>query len=169
MTSFQYLGSLRIAALLCFLLLPGPLAGTEGAYNVVGRSEVLEAMQQHYGNYELTATTNGAWLADVVSYLARQARERDPDGLPLFIGHEAWFRSFLAVTGRTEDTVPEYALLNYRYEQNMEVDYRLDRVIREVEEGPMPELAVPCAYHMGGRAGQARLVFVPGYTFDAAF
>ena len=142
MTSFQYLGSLRIAALLCFLLLPGPLAGVEGAYNVVDRSEVLEAMQQHYGNYELTSTTNGAWLADVVSYLARQARERDPDGLPLFIGHEAWFRSFLEVTGRTEDTVPEYALLNYRYEQNMEVDYRLDRVIREVEEGPMPELAV---------------------------
>ena len=33
-------------------------------------------------------------------------------------------------------------LLSYRYEQNMEVDYRLDRVIREVEEGPMPELAV---------------------------
>ena len=142
MTSFQYLGSLRIAALLCFLLLPGSLAGVEGAYNVVGRSDVLEAMQQHYGNYELTATTNGAWLADVVSYLARQARERDPDGLPLFIGHEAWFRSFLAVTGRTEDTVPEYALLNYRYEQNMEVDYRLDRVIHEVVEGPMPELAV---------------------------
>ena len=142
MTSFQYLGSLRIAALLCFLLLPGPLAGVEGAYNVVGRSEVLEAMQQHYGNYELTATTNGAWLAEVVFYLARQARERDPDELPLFIGHEAWFRSFLAVTGRTEDTAPQYALLSYRYEQNMEVDYRLDRVIQEVEEGPMPELAV---------------------------
>ena len=142
MTSFQYLGSLRIAALLCFLVLPGPLAGVEGAYNVVDRSEVLEAMRQHYGDYELTSTTNGAWLADVVFYLARQARDRDPDGLPLFIGHEAWFRSFLAVTGRTEETVPEYALLNYRYEQNMEVDYRLDRVIQEVEEGPMPELAV---------------------------
>ena len=48
----------------------------------------------------------------------------------------------MEATGRTEDTVPEYALLNYRYEQNMEVDYRLDRVIREVVEGPMPELAV---------------------------
>ena len=142
MTSFQYLGSLRNATVLCFLVLPGSLAGVEGAYNVVGRSDVLEAMQQHYGNYELTVTTNGAWLADVVFYLARQARERDPDGLPLFIGHEAWFRSFLEVTGRTEDTVPEYALLNYRYEQNMEVDYRLDRVIREVVEGPMPELAL---------------------------
>ena len=75
-------------------------------------------------------------------YLVRQARARDPDGLPLFIGYEAWFRSFLEVTGQTEHTVPRYALLNYRYEQNMEVYYRLDRVIGEVEEGPMPELAV---------------------------
>ena len=143
MTSFQYIGSLRIATVLCFSLLPDQLVGVEGDYNVVDRSEVLAAMRQHYGNYEeLTATTNGAWLADVVFYLARQARERDPDGPPLFIGHEEWFRSFLAVTGHTEHTAPRYALLNYRYEQNMEVDYRLDRVIREVVEGPMPELAL---------------------------
>ena len=142
MTSFQYIGSLRIATVLCFSLLPDQLVGEEGDYNVVDRSEVLAAMRQHYGGYELTSTTNGAWLAEVVLSLVRQARERDPDGSPLFIGHEEWFRSFLAVTGQTEDTVPEYALLNYRYEQNMEVDYRLDRVIREVMEGPMPELAV---------------------------
>ena len=142
MTSFQYIGSLRIATVLCFSLLPDQLVGVEGDYNVVDRSEVLAAMRQHYGGYELTATTNGLWLADVVFYLARQARERDPDGPPLFIGHEEWFRSFLAVTGHTEHTAPRYALLNYRYEQNMEVDYRLDRVIHEVVEGPMPELAV---------------------------
>lgn len=142
MTSFQYIGSLRIATVLYFSLLPDQLVGVEGDYNVVDQSEVLAAMRQHYGGYELTATTNGAWLAGVVLSLARQARERDPDGPPLFIGHEEWFRSFLAVTGQTEDTVPGYALLNYRYQQNMEVDYRLDRVIREVVEGPMPELAV---------------------------
>ena len=142
MTSFQYIGSLRIATVLCFLLLPGPLAGVEGAYNVVDRSEVLEAMRQH-GDYDLTAVTHGArFQAEVVFYLARQARERNPDGLPLFIGYEDWFRSFLAVTGRTENTAPQYALLSYRHGQNMEVDYRLDRVIREVKEGPMPELAV---------------------------
>ena len=142
MISFQYIGSLRIATALCFSLLPDQLVGVEGDYNVVDQSEVLAAMRQHYGDYELVATTNGAWLAEVVFYLARQARERDPDGPPLFIGHEEWFRSFLAVTGQTEHTAPRYALLNYRYEQNIEVDYRLDRVIREVVEGPMPELAV---------------------------
>ncbi len=142
MTNFQYIGSLRIATVLCLLLIPDQSAGVEGAYNVVDRSEVLEAMQQHYGGYELTAASNGWFLAGVVFSLVQQAKERDSDGLPLFIGHEEWFQSLLAVTGQTEDTVPEYALLNYRYKQNMEVDYRLDRVIHEVKEGPMPELAV---------------------------
>ena len=139
---FQYTRSLRIATVLCFLLLPGSLAGVEGAYNVVGQSEVLEAMRQH-GDYDLTAVTHGArFQVEVVFYLARQARGRDPDGLPLFIGHEEWFRSFLEVSGQTEDTAPQYALLSYQHRQNMEVDYRLDRVIREVVEGPRPELAV---------------------------
>ena len=142
MTNFQYVGSLRIATVICLLSLPDQLVGAEGDYNVVDRSEVLEAMREHYGGYELTSTTNGAWLANVVLSLAQQAMERDPDGPPLFIGHEEWFRSFLEVTGHTEDTVPEYALLNYRYEQNMEVDYRLYRVVREVMEGPMPKSAV---------------------------
>ena len=66
----------------------------------------------------------------------------DPDELPLFVGYEDWFRAFLAVTGRTEHTAPQFALLSYQHRQNMEVDYRLERVIREVVEGPMPELAV---------------------------
>jgi hypothetical protein len=98
MTSFQYIGSLRLATVLCFSLLPDQLVGVEGAYNVVDRSEVLAAMRQHYGGYELTATTNGLWLAEVVFSLVRQAKERDSDGPPLFIGHEEWFQSLLTVT-----------------------------------------------------------------------
>jgi hypothetical protein len=93
--------------------------------------------------YDLTVTTNGARLqVDVVLYLVRQARERDPDGLPLFFGYEDWFRSFLEVTGRTEHTAPMYALLSYRHGQNLEVDYRMDQVVREVKKGPLPELAM---------------------------
>ena len=146
MWSFRAIGNmgwrLGIVSVLCFFLLPGPLAGVEGAYNVVDRSEVLEAMRQH-GDYDPTATTNGArFQAEAVLYLARQARERDPDGLPLFIGYEDWFRAFLEVTELTEHTAPQFVLLSYQHRQNMEVDYRLDRVIREVVEGPMPELAV---------------------------
>ena len=87
-------GRLRIITVLCFLLLPGPLVGVEGSYNVVDRSEVLEAMRQH-GDYDPTATTNGArFQAEAVLYLARQARECDPDGLPLFIGYEGLVSGF---------------------------------------------------------------------------
>lgn len=138
----QYIGGSRIAVLFCLLTLPGPLTAVKQDQIVADQSELLEAMGRHYGDYELTSTTNGAWMAEVLFDLARQARERDPGGMPLFIGHEDWYLSFLAATGRTEDTVPEYALLNHRYEQNLELDYREDRAIREVEEGPVPELAV---------------------------
>ena len=143
-----------MAALVCLLTLPGPLAGGERAQNVADRSELLEAMRRHYGDYELTSTTNGAWMAEVLFDLARQARERDPAGMPLFIGHEDWYHSFLAATGGTEDTVPEYALLNHRYEQNLELDYREDRAIREVEEGPVPELAVNVRMSWEGGPGR---------------
>ena len=71
--------------------------------------------------------------------------ERDPEGPPLFIGYEDWFRAFLAVTGRTEHTAPQFALLSYQHQQNMEVDYRLDRVIREVKEGADAGTGCECA------------------------
>ncbi len=159
MTSFQFIGGLRIATVLCFLLLPDQRACVEGdvarpAYNVVDRPKVLEAMRQ-CGDYDPTATTNGArFQADVVLYLARQARERDPDGLPLFIGYEEWFRAFLEVSGRTDDTAPLYALLAYRHGQDIEVDYRVDRVIREVKKGPLPELAVNVRIRWEDRPGK---------------
>ena len=143
MTSSQYVGSLRIATVLCLLLLPDQLVGAEGDYNVVDRSEVLEAMRQHYGGYETNiddqrrVVGRGGAFSCAASWGARSRRPAR-----CLLGTRSGFRSFLAVTGHTEDTAPEYALLNYRYEQNMEVDYRLDRVIREVVEGPMPELAV---------------------------
>ncbi len=80
--------------------------------------------------------------ADVVLYLVQQARERDPEGTPLFIGYKDWFRAFLEVNGLTEDTVPVYSQLAYRHGQDMEVDYRAERVIREIKKGPVPDLAV---------------------------
>ena len=147
MTSCRYIWGLRIATVLCFLFLsrqPVCVAGdvARPGYDVVGRPELLEAMRR-CGPYDPTATTNGArFQADVVLYLARHARKRDPQGLPLFVGYEDWFRAFLEVTGRTENTAPLYALLSYRHGSDMEVDYRADRVIRKVEKGPTPELAV---------------------------
>ena len=144
MTGFHYKGGLKIATLLCFFFTldrPACADGVRPGYQVVSRAEIVEAMRQ-CGDYDPTATANGArFQSDVVSYLARKARERDPQGLPLFIGYENWFRAFMEVTARTEDAMPLYAQLAYQYKQNTEVDYRTDRVIREIVEAPTPELA----------------------------
>ena len=147
MTGFHYKGGLRIATLLCFFFFFDQPAcieadGVRPGYQVVSRAEIVEAMQQ-CSDYDPTATTNGArFQSDIVLYLARKARARDPQGLPLFIGYEDWFRAFMEVTARTENAMPLYAQLSYQYKQNMEIDYRIDRVIREVREAPTPELAI---------------------------
>ena len=147
MTSFRYKGGLRIATLLCFLFLPDQIVYAEAdevrpGYQVVSRAEIIEAMRQ-CDDYDPTATTNGArFQGDMILYLAQKARARDPQGLPLFIGYENWFQAFMEVTARAEDAMPQYAQLAYQYKQITEVDYRVDRVIREVKEAPTPELAV---------------------------
>ena len=109
---------------------------------VVGPQELLKAMQEEQG-YEPTATTNGArFQAEVLLRLAQQARSRDPKGPPLWVGHEDWYRAFLEVTGCTAERAPLYAQLAYQHGQDMLVEYGVDRVIRKVEKGPRPELAV---------------------------
>ena len=141
---FHYKGGLRIATLLCFFFLldrPAYADEVRPGYQVVSRVEIVEAMRQ-CGDYDPTVTTNGVrFQGEMILYLARKARERDPQGLPLFIGYEDWFRAFMEVTARTKDAMPQYAQLSYQYKQNTEVDYRIDRVIREIVEAPTPELA----------------------------
>ena len=145
MTHFHYKGGLRIATLLCFFFFldrPACADDVRPGYQVVSRAEIVEAMRQ-CDDYDPTATTNGArFQAEMVAYLARKARARDPQGLPLFIGYEDWFRAFMEVTALEEDAMPQYAQLSYQHKQNMEVDYRVDRVIRKIKKAPTPELAV---------------------------
>ena len=147
MTGFHYKGGLRIATLLCFFFILDQPAyieadGVRPGYQVVSRAEIVEAMRQ-CDDYDPTATTNGVrFQGKMILYLAQKARARNPQGLPLFIGYENWFQAFMEVTARTEDAMPQYAQLSYQHKQNMEVDYRIDRVIREIVEAPTPELAV---------------------------
>ena len=145
MTSFHNKGGLRIATLLCFFFFldrPACANDMRPGYQVVSRAEIVEAMRQ-CGDYDPTATTNGArFQGDMILYLAQKARERDPQGLPLFIGYENWFQAFMEVLARTENAMPQYARLSYQYKQITEVDYRVDRVIRKIVKAPTPELAV---------------------------
>ncbi len=112
---------------------------------VVSRQTLLEAMRRSKG-YDPTATTNGArFQAEVLLHLVREAKTQNREGARLFLGHEDWFRAFLEVTGRTEKTAPQYALLAHRHGQDTEIDSRRDRVIRNVKQGPRPDLAVNVA------------------------
>lgn len=111
-------------------------------YQIVSRKEILEAMRQA-GDYDITATTNGARFQwEVIFDLAHRAWERDPHGAPLFIDSEDWFRAFMEVTGRMESEMPLYARLTFKHNQHMDVEYRRDRIIRKVIEGPTPRFAL---------------------------
>ena len=147
MTNDRYIPGLSCVTLLvCLILAHQPACAGEGAgdpaHQVVSRQEILEAMRQ-VGGYDPTATTNGARFQwEVVLDLARRAEQRDPKGPPLFINCADWFRAFMEVAGRTESEMPLYARLSREYEQHFDVEYRMDRVIRKVIDGPAPQFAL---------------------------
>lgn len=122
-------------------LLPSDAWAEDTPHRLIRHDELLAAMRQH-GNYDPAATTNGArFQVEVLLHLARQFREVDPQGPPLRTDGDDWFASFLEVTGLEEDEAPMYARLSYENGQRTEVDYRRERVIEEVREGPTPDLA----------------------------
>ena len=54
--------------------------------------ESATAIAQRRG-YDVLATANGGRLqAEVLLHLARAAQEKRPDGPPLLVGHDDWFR-----------------------------------------------------------------------------
>jgi len=126
------------AGLFALLLAPA----TPAQARPVAQEQILEAMRASQG-FDPTATTNGArFQAEVLLRLCRQARARDPQGGPLFLGHAEWFSAYLARTGLAAEKAPPFVRLPYDYGQDMVVDYRMERVLREVTEGPSPALAL---------------------------
>jgi hypothetical protein len=108
---------------------------------VVTQQEILEAMQQTQG-YDPTAITNVARLqADVLLYLIRLAREREPEGPPLLIERKDWFLAFLEANHITADEAPTFARLSFQHNQNQVIDYRIEHVIKKVQKGAAPILA----------------------------
>jgi hypothetical protein len=105
-------------------------------------ADVLDAFAQRRG-YDLLATANGGRLqAEVLLHLARAAQQTRPDGPPLLIGHDEWFRALTQVAGVPAERAPIYTRLAWQNKQDVLVEYRPSRVIREVEKSPAPRLAV---------------------------
>jgi len=132
-------------ALICALLVLSAepnLQANDFARQVVSREELREAMQQQTG-YDPTATTNVArFQAEVLLHLARQARERNPEGPPLLIHHGDWFWAFLEANQLALSQAPNYSLQAWNHQQDQLIDYNLKHVIKKAERGPSPQLAV---------------------------
>jgi hypothetical protein len=106
--------------------------------------------------YNILATTNAArFHAEVLLRLARQARERDPEGGPLFIRQEDWFQALLKVSGIGEEGAPTFASLAKKNGQDFLVEYRENHVIRQVVRGPTPSLALDVNYSWALRPNKA--------------
>jgi hypothetical protein len=127
--------------LLSAFFLAAPGAGAETPW-AVPFAEVLEAIDQSRGYDRLAITNGGRLQADVLLRLARSAREKRPDGPPLWVGHDDWFRALLQVTGTSAERAPLYTRLAWENKQDVVVEYRPSRVIREVVQGPPPRLAL---------------------------
>ena len=121
---------------------PSPSAGEACSVRQIQRNELAAAMRQH-GDYDILATTNrGRFSSELLLQLAREARQRDPNGSPLYINSEDWFFAYIATAGVGMMDAPLPAKLGFENGQRVLIEYRPDRVIRETKKGPEPILAV---------------------------
>ncbi|OGG52758.1 MAG: hypothetical protein A3F84_10025 [Candidatus Handelsmanbacteria bacterium RIFCSPLOWO2_12_FULL_64_10] len=123
----------------CFL---SPLHAAErDSLRIVTREELAQAMRQH-GPYDVTKTTNAGRLqAETLLALVRRAQAGDPDRRPLFISHKDWFEVYLEVAGLKAGAAPIFARLGYEYGQDVRIERRPERVIRNIK-GSQPQAAL---------------------------
>jgi hypothetical protein len=135
--------ALRIATLLAAASTAGaagPTAEWDQARRIP-RGEIAAAMALSRG-YTLTATANGPRLqAEVLLRLVRRCAAEDPERRPLLLGHQEWFLAFLDRTGLVADQAPLYVRLPHEMGQDLWIDYRRERVVEAVVEGPQPLIA----------------------------
>jgi hypothetical protein len=132
-----------ILALAAALAMPiAAPAATPPGVRVVTQREMGAAMAESQG-YNLLATTNGPrFQSEVLLRLARQAQASDPRRTPLFLGHREWFLAYLERTGLTADKAPLFVRLSAQYGQDIVVDYRREKVIRQAAPAAIPGMAL---------------------------
>ena len=108
---------------------------------VLSTAEVLAAMRMCDG-YSLTATANNARLqSEVVLHLIHEAERGDRERRPFLVGHREWYEAFLARTGLSPAALPPAVRISTDLEQDLLVDYRCERVVSAVLQGPQPVTA----------------------------
>lgn len=120
------------------VLARGPGPGAAQDFRTVSRQDIVRTMAPSRG-YDLTATANGPRLqAEVVLHLIREAQSIDPERRPLLVGRREWFEAFLERTGLPAERAPLYVRVPYQLGQDLQVDYRREKVVEAVLEGRDP-------------------------------
>jgi hypothetical protein len=115
--------------------------------------DVKGAIAQSRG-YDILATTNGGRVqAEALIHLARWAQETRPEGPPLLVGHDEWFRALLQVAGVPAERASNYARQAWLHKQDVLMEYRPSRVIRQVIQGPSPHMALDVTVSWPAAAG----------------
>lgn len=106
-------------------------------------AEDLRAAIRARKGYDITATPNqGRFLAEVLLDLARRHRGQSAEGRPFILRYEEFFPAFLQVTDLAAEEAPPGFRHADRVGQKIVVEYRRDRVIERVDEGPVPRQAL---------------------------
>lgn len=117
------------------LVLAAVLAAAPSGLVPVSTGQIAAAMRLCHG-YDPIATTNGGrFQADVLLHLA-DAAERDRVAQPLFVGHQEWFDALLEVRGLKAAQAPLYCRLAREHGQDLAFEFRTDRVVERVVQGP---------------------------------
>ena len=107
----------------------------------VTREEMLQAMAAH-GAYSLTATTTSMRFGtEALLKLVHRRMQEAPGVTRLFIDQSDWFTAHRETAGVTYNEMSEAARSGFEYHQDVTVDFG-PGVVRQVEEGPAPVLAL---------------------------
>ena len=106
--------------------------------------EIVKAMRlEQEKGYDLSVTSNGArLLTGVVLELVRWHGERDADQRQILIDHRDYFAAYVEVTRTAAEEAPVFLRVAHEHGEDQLLDYRRDRVVDGVKEGPEPLLAV---------------------------
>jgi hypothetical protein len=146
MNGYARLTAMVAVALGPLLLAISPEPSSQAPSQRVSRAELVEAMKlvaEREPRFDITATTNGArFQGDVIQHLADRARERDPEGPPLFIDHEDSFEAYLQVARLMREQAPVFVRKAHEHRQAQLIEYRQDAVVASVDVGPKPQRAL---------------------------
>lgn len=143
MTQARAVGVAIVITLASGVALPHRVSAQECQVHLTVTPEQLRNAMRRHGDYDVKATMNAARFgAEVVLELAREAQSQHPDAGPLVIRQDDWFDAYLEVAGITADDAPIGAKMAFQHQQDMQIEYRRNRVLATTPDSTAPPTAL---------------------------